>query len=439
MTIGIEQDRLAHLIIAADEGIDIDIARLRLERSAVRLSVDAALVDEPWCQAALLAIARCASRMFRGGVHLVPGEDGELRLGHYPQASLRQVLINAGCLSSGMPANPIHIHVGREAGTRADLYCNADGWKAIVSPDPPDALTSGNVISGALAGGIAVSEAFRRRVLGDLLACRRRLVLSAWNPAAPDTGAPLRWLPAEVFLLGAGNLGQAQLFLLSLLPYANTAEIRLLLQDSDIAGPENLSIQLLTEPSWVGRKKVAAAGEFMRSLGFNVTLSERRFGPSSGPLEDEPKVALVGVDNLKARRAAAAAGFDLVIDAGLGKSAAEIFDLRLHAFPGTRTPEQVWPEGIEDAAEEPVLSAGLEQLIEQGRVDRCGAITVAGQSLGVPSTALAGSALQLGQLCRAIQEKSLSDYIDVSLSSLDRAAAKGVSFDGTIRSVRARG
>jgi hypothetical protein len=39
------------------------------------------------------------------------------------------------------------------------------------------------------------------------------------------------------------------------------------------------------------------------------------------------------VDNLAARRAAASAHFDLLIDAGLGASAAEGFDLRMHAFP----------------------------------------------------------------------------------------------------------
>jgi molybdopterin/thiamine biosynthesis adenylyltransferase len=372
--------------------------------------------------------------MFRGGVFLDHASpDHTVALAQERPGSMRRLLLRVGAREGAIPEHALHLHVGRRPPPGARLVCFADGWDAVVAPKPPaeDVGASGNEISGALAAAMAVSEAFRIAVLSDLKAGRRSVRLSAWDPAGHQRGPEkIPYLPKAVWLLGLGNLGQATAFVLGLLPYRDTGEVRLLLQDFDKAGPENLLVQILTEHSWIGTKKVRAAAAWAENRGFEVDISERAFRASDGPRGSEPRVLLCGVDNLDARRAAAAGGFDLMIDAGLGGSAAEAFDLRIHTFPGARTAAQAWPsdEGsgaIALATRE--LPAGLEKAVQDGILDRCGAITIAGKSVGVPCTALAAGALQVGQLCRALGTGSCCDLVDLSLADVSRASSKVMS------------
>jgi hypothetical protein len=184
--------------------------------------------------------------------------------------------------------------------------------------------------------------------------------------------------------------------------------------------------------------KTRSCAAWVEALGFRTRIIEQRFNDLSKHAVGEPGLALVGVDNLEARRAAANAHFDLLIDAGLGASASEVFDIRLHAFPGSRTSEQTWP-AIETAAA-PSLVPGLAELVEQGLLDRCGAVTIAGRSLGVPSTAVAAAAIQVAQACCAVAQGRYCDLVDVSLVDCRRATRREFSPSraGSLPFVRAR-
>jgi hypothetical protein len=267
----------------------------------------------------------------------------------------------------------------------------------------------GNEIGGVLAGALGVSEVFRGAVLGDLRAGRRTQRLSAFSPrsATGDLEPKLIHLPTAFWLLGLGNLGQAALWTIGMLPYADPSAVSLFLQDFDSSEAGNLPIQILTKPHWIGRKKARSAAAWADDLGFGTTIIERRFMFDSRRSDGEPSLALVGVDNLAARRTAASSNFDLVLDAGLGATAPEIFDIRLHAFPGIRSPEQAWPEPTAEA--ERPLDPALQALVDAGRIDKCGAMTIAGRSLGVPSTAVAAAAIQVAQACRAAIDGSYCD------------------------------
>ena len=58
---------------------------------------------------------------------------------------------------------------------------------------------------------------------------------------------------------------------------------------------------------------------------------------------------------------------------------------------------------------------GIDTLVDAGRIERCGAVTIAGRSLGVPSTAVAAAAIQIGQACRAVTDGTYCDFIDAGL------------------------
>lgn len=145
-------------------------------------------------------------------------------------------------------------------------------------------------------------------------------------------------------MLGLGNLGEAPLWTIGLLPYADPGLVSVLLQDADKSELGNLAILVLTKPDWIGRTKPRSAASWAEKRGFGTTIIESRFFEGTKRSADEPGLALVGVDNLTARRAAANSNFDLVLDAGLGATPPEIFDIRIHGFPGTRLPEQAWPD-----------------------------------------------------------------------------------------------
>lgn len=413
----IEHDRPAQLLMAGDPQLDYDEARARIERAALAMRIPADLNIAQ--EAAALSIAAGAVRMFKGGVFIEVDPMVSSRLGIAPGRPLFRALRALGCRDLAAPEHALTLELGRSPG--ADLYVWQDGWDAAAGPEAPPGITQpGNELSGMLSGALAVSIAFRRAVIGDVLAGRRAERLSAWGPEAPVSSA-INFLPSSLWLLGLGNLGQATLFGLTLLPYRDRADVRLVLQDGDRAGPENLEVQVLTEHAWIGRRKARAAAEWCDAVGFDSLAVERRFGPNTRPERDDPRTLLAGVDNLETRRWAAASGFDVVIDAGLGASAPEAFDLRLHAFPGRKTPEAAWPATAAAADERP-LPPGLATLVRQGRIDRCGAVTLAGKSVGVPCTALAAAALQLGQLCRLIATGRCADFVDASLATTADAA-----------------
>lgn len=427
MTSNIEADRGSQLLLAVLPDIDLQGARMALDRASLEIIIDDDVEQTAWAQACAIAIVACGSKMFRRGVFLSRQPECETVVGNGLPRLFKRALLEAGCRKEPAPAHAFRICIGAKGA--GHIYVSASGWKAIVGPKPAATTSPGNELSGIFAGAASTAIAFRASVLSDPIAGRRMLEYDLWQPQGQSlaASAELRNLPADLWLLGMGNLGQATLFTLGLLPYRDTSQVRLLLNDPDICGWENLSVQLLTQPNWIGRTKVRCAADWAERVGFRTVLNERKFLATSRPDQDEPRVALVGVDNLNARRFAASAGFDLLIDAGLGSTANEAFDVRLHAFPGSRMPLDAWPEAepSERVGEGNVVKRGnIQSLVQAGVLDECGAITIENQPVGVPCTALAAAAMQVAQLCRAIETGSCCEMVDFDLVNSKRAVSQ---------------
>src|SRR5258708_5502427 len=248
--------------------VECDDAIFGWDKAALCLSADNA-ARTAWGQAALLTIAECATRMFRGGVYLGSDFNEQVIVGTHPRLPLRRLLVKTGCRPENPPSHAVHLYVGHEpTSSRAQVRCWADGWTAVMSPAcAPEPPVSGNEISGALAGAMATSDLFRIAMLGDLMAGKRTQKLSALTPGTiASQDLHLEALPAQCWMVGLGNLGQGTLWILGLLPYADPQEVRLLLQDTDVSGPENLDTQILTQFSWIGLNKARGAA-LWRLLG----------------------------------------------------------------------------------------------------------------------------------------------------------------------------
>jgi hypothetical protein len=159
-----------------------------------------------------------------------------------------------------------------------------------------------------------------------------------------------------------GNLGQVYLWTLGLLPCGRNSA-RLVLQDTDVVAPSNLSTSMLTTRAMVGRKKTRVMAEWADAREFEMSIVERDFAANFEIGPREPGVALIGVDNALARQAIEDVGFGRMIEAGLGRSPQDFLGIDLHTFPASRAAREVWSQtGLPDPdITMPVYRAMLER------------------------------------------------------------------------------
>jgi hypothetical protein len=191
--------------------------------------------------------------------------------------------------------------------------------------------------------------------------------------------------------------------------------------------PSTESTSALTDSAEVGALKTRAMGRWAETRGFNTRIVERYFDDRFQRRDDEPAVALCGLDNALGRRALDKVGFDLVVEAGLGRGARDFQAIRLHTLPSSRTGDAIWPLR---AAPEPDLSAqAYAKLLADGALDRCGVTLLAGNAVGAPFVGAVAAALVVSELLRHLHGGSLHELIDLDLGALGRQQAIGQTRD----------
>jgi hypothetical protein len=288
-----------------------------------------------------------------------------------------------------------------------------NGWAGGVTIDEPLEDDGGIPLAGVLAGALAVSEQFQR-ALGAQVAGRRAVGVSLWDPASDwqsseAKGPPLEYLPAALWLLGLGHLGQAYAWSIGLLPYADTSDALVGLFDFDRVEAGNLSTQLLTTDASLNRPKARVVAEAMESLGFRTKVVERAFDASFVPTahgssyRNEPRVALAGFDDPVPRQYLDV--FDYAVDAGLGGGPVEYLDAVVRSFPGRQLARDIF--AVAEAAPKRRLGRAYEaeiaRQVEQG-VDeaaaRCGLVDLAGITVGASFVGAAVSCVVLADVLR---------------------------------------
>ena len=123
-------------------------------------------------------------------------------------------------------------------------------------------------------------EVFQHLSGFSALAARRPAGVALWTPGVPwqraESGPDLDVLPQSLWLVGLGHLGQAYLWTLSCLPYADPSAVSLTLQDDDRATDANRSTSPLTFQTDIGRRKTRIAADWMEPCGMETRLIERR-------------------------------------------------------------------------------------------------------------------------------------------------------------------
>lgn len=379
-----------------------------LGKFRLNLICDKSISQSCALQAALLTAVNSGKRAFHGGVFVSMPPEIPCLL-NWPAKTLNQVVQSLGAnfvglahtdfshtLYFGQPVNPVE----------DSLVVVCSGWRGGITPSgtilhlpSPSDFSLGGILAAALGvakGFLRVSGLSSRYVESPQ-------GFSLWRPdldwtTAEAEGPPLELLPKNLWMLGLGHLGQAFLWNLALLPYANPNEVRFLLQDYDRIVKGNYSSGLLCEECCIGKPKTRICAEWLEERGFQTIITERPFDSQTIRTGDEPFVAYCGFDKAEPRRLLEKAGFDLVIECALGADTARFDRIILRTFPdASKTAESIWAESPPTVLDKKIVDAF------KGEGD-CGILaeTLARKAVSTAFTGAFAGALAAGELLRAL-------------------------------------
>jgi hypothetical protein len=377
-------------------------------------------------QAALLTAINTGKRAFRGGVTVTLPDAVPLRLPWPEASSLNEVArgLGATCFDGDSSGVQTTLKIGNvqdgDDGNR--IIC--DGWRAALLPPGENTECFDGpqfALGGVFAGALGVARAF----LTSSAICHREITepvgLSLWRPDLPwsdpeASGPELNALPTKLWLLGLGHLGQAYGWTLGLLPFSLDHPGTVFLQDYDEVEDGNYSAGLFCEPEHVGTLKTRLASGWLERRGFQTRLIERAFDDNTKRTSLEPRIALSGFDNPEARCLLEDAGFDLIVDAGLGASLDHFDRIVLRTFPdASKTAREVFSQA---PAKSPELDPGLVGELEGD----CGIVfrEIAGKAISSSFTGACASALAVGEVLRAIHGGWRCEFLSMQLRDLER-------------------
>ncbi|HVA08753.1 MAG TPA: ThiF family adenylyltransferase [Acidimicrobiales bacterium] len=426
-------DRTAKILIDSGKVGDYQEARQYLAGLVLQVAVGPEIEHDPAAQAALATVVNVGRRAYRGGVHVRLDLDPILSTGWTADATASQIVTRyAGTVVERLADERPTLVIGRPeaAAGKPVLHLTWDGWSGGVVQSSGDVLCGSGVVSaGILAAALGISETFQQQ-LGAVVPGRRDVGISLWAPdldwrAEEAIGPPLLYLPAALWLLGLGHLGQAYAWTLGMLPYAKPSDAHLGLVDFDVVVKGNTATQLLTSDNDVGRRKTRTVAAALDDLGFTTRIVERAFDrdfhpvPHGTPARNEPTIALAGFDDIEPRRSLGKAGFARVIDAGLGAGPVEYLDMVLHTFPAAKDPADAFPNDpriprpLGDAYEAEVarqVKAGTE-----ATAARCGMLDIAGITVGAAFVGTFASTLVVADILRLLHSGANYSVIAVDL------------------------
>lgn len=379
-----ELSRLAKMIVDA-EAITQAEAEARLQAMTLEIVVGEG-AENAAAQNAILTALVVGQRTFAGGVSVELSHDAEfhsaLPLG---VSRLSQAIsaLGAQSIESSPTARIVVGDIG--AGAQADAYAWWEGWTAGSSAHRLNCDSGENPLAGVVAGAACVARAFAKvskRVYPSVSAYDLWPHIEGHAPPSFNSV----FLPGAIWLLGLGNLGQAIMWSLSSLPFPNPETVELVTQDRDKISRENWGTSILVQPETYGAYKTAVAEAWALKKGFNVRRVDRWLDARQRVDHGEPLLAISSFDSVDARKHIDSAGFEVIIDAGLGRRHSDFDTYRVTIFDRDYRVASHFAEGAAPASAPP---QDYEELLG---LDKCGAAVFDGIAVAAPFvSAIAGA------------------------------------------------
>ena len=339
----------------------------------------------PAAQAAILTIVAAGLRTFAGGIRLSGAVDVPLVTSlpvDAPTLGDAAVELGAGDFD-GAATQTILVGAGTDDADVQGIRTWWRGWRAGASTDnsADREIAQTNPLVGIAGGALAVAAAFQ----AARTAAAPELEIDLW-PATADAPAPgfnEIFLPSSIWMVGLGNLGQAYLWALSALPYADPSKVTLVLQDHDRVTDENWATSILVRRTDHGKLKNQIGERWAGAKGFSVRRLDRRLLPHDRLDDDDPRLALSGVDKIAVRRLLIDTGFDCVVDAGLGMTSDTFDRFRITVFDKDYRPETHFKD-IDDPARPAAVPANEAYQALEKEIGTCGTVEIAGASAAAP-------------------------------------------------------
>jgi hypothetical protein len=212
-----------------------------------------------------------------------------------------------------------------------------------------------------------------------------------------------------------------------MLPYAHPGGVEIGLLDFDTVIKGNTATQLLVGPGDIDMRKTRVVSAALEQVGLKTRIVERAFDASfhpeahAVPTRNEPRTALAGFDDVTPRRQLEGAGFDRVVDTGLGAGPHEYLDMLVHTFPAPESPATAFEEGPPPGpALKPAYENEIARQIEDGIEEsaaRCGLLELAGVTVGAAFVGAIASTVAVADILRLLHGGN-----DYSLVALDLRA-----------------
>jgi len=388
-------------------------AESKLAASRLSLVVGANAVNTPAGQAAFLTATATGTRCF--GSVTVHGPLSQPLLFPLPIAakSLSEAAAYFGAQTTDALLTSRRVLIGSdmEPGDGWSVQAFWNGWTAGTAPGrrPVSIGRSDCALAGVTAGALAVGQAFLAEQ-GDHRAGETAQSLSLWAPGLCEFGtdqigpcSSQVYLPRELWLIGLGNLGQAYLWSLSLLPYERPEDVLLFFQDDQKIAKENWGTSILVQRGRYGILKTRVAEEWATGRGYQARRVDRRLDEHLFRSDAEPGIAMAGLDGMLARRLLGRRGFEYVIDAGLGATVNDYQKFRINVFGCSEDPADHF-RGVEDQpvqVTQELMQLSAYQDLARARGDGgCGAAMLAGSSVAVPFVSAVTAAFAVTQAIR---------------------------------------
>ena len=408
---------------------------MKRQQFVVTLVCGADVTASYMSQLSVLTAAKIAKRCFPGAVRVaLPAEvDGAAALlwqtlKGLPSfgALLRQIVgdHNVVCAQGNLHDGNVLLF-GDAPDMEGALRVTFDGWVAKVGPVTqvtrlPERPSCS--LAAILSAALGVSELFLSFAEISREAKRRTVALSLWRPDLDSTdsdaiGPAVKWLPGDLWALGLGHLGNAYLWALGTLPYANASQARIFLNDFDSVENENIETGLLFTHADRDHTKARTCAAWLERGGFQTRLLERRFDENIRCQHDEPRLALCGFDSNPPRRDLGSAEFVQVVECGLGGTSNNFDALNLHTLPNPRSVDELWPDLSEEEerqreANQKRVAQENEAYIRSG-LDECGRVEFAGKSVAVPFVGAVAGCFVVAETLRLFHDGPA--YTDIKL------------------------
>ena len=418
-------DRLAKAVMEKHSLGYADAIAL-LGKFRLNLVCDGNLIQSSALQAALLTAVNTGKRAFHGGVFVSMPSDIPCRLNWPGGQTLNEVVkLLGGRFEAIEHSTYSHtLYFGQPTDAVEDgLQVICSGWKGGVAPAKASFEIYSSIdfaLGGILAASFGVAKGFLRVAGLSFRQVEKPEGVSLWRPDVDWTsqeseGPDLETLPKNLWLLGLGHLGQAYLWNLALLPFAEPNEVSVLLQDYDRIVKGNYSSGLLCEEEAIGKYKTRVCSDWLEARGFRTIITERAFDSNTRRTGDEPFVAFCGFDDGVPRRLLESAGYDLVIECALGADAERFDRIILHTFPdASKKAQEIWAATPSDNLNQKLVDAFTTE-------GDCGILaeTLARKAVATSFVGAFAGALATGEMLRALHGGVRCEYIHAQLRDTD--------------------